>query len=248
MSATHHTSALEARDLGVRFGDATILHSITLALPRSRWTSIVGPNGAGKSTLLKALMGFVPAHSGKVRIEGLAIPLALRRQLVAYMPQTEQVDWQFPIRVADVVMMGRYGRMSLLRLAGGEDRRAVRQALERVDLWPLRGRQIGSLSGGERKRAFLARTLAQEADVLLLDEPFAGVDIRTERLIIEVLLERRAAGAAVLIATHGLEAIPGFCDQVVLINRTVVAYGETTEVFTQANLLRTFSTSPSSGA
>lgn len=240
-------ACIEVEHLSVAYGGVPALVEASLRVEAGSICALVGMNGAGKSTLLKALMGFVAAHSGQVKIEGLSIPLALRRQLVAYMPQTEQVDWQFPIRVADVVMMGRYGRMSLLRLAGAEDRRAVRQALERVDLWPLRGRQIGSLSGGERKRAFLARTLAQEADVLLLDEPFAGVDIRTERLIIEVLLERRAAGAAVLIATHGLEAIPDFCDQVVLINRTVVAYGDTSEVFTKANLLRTFSTSPSSG-
>ena len=158
------------------------------------------------------------------------------------------MDWQFPIRVWDVVMMGRYGSMNLLRWPGGDDRQRVQAALERVDLWPLRERQIGALSGGQRKRAFLARALAQGAGVLLLDESFSGVDINTERLIIDLLIELREQGATVLIATHDLESIPSFCDRVVLINRTVLAYGDTSEVFTQANLLRTFTAAPSSSA
>jgi manganese transport system ATP-binding protein len=202
-------------------------------------------NGAGKSTLFKALMGFVTPARGSIRIDGLSVREAQRRQVIAYVPQTEQVDWQFPISVWDVVLMGRYGRMNLLRWPAAVDRAATAEALRQVDLLPLRRRQIGALSGGQRKRAFLARAMAQEAGVLLLDEPFTGVDIRTERLIIDRLLELRDRGATVLIATHDLDAIPSFCDSVVLINRTVLAYGETSEVFTQANLLRTFGAAPS---
>jgi manganese transport system ATP-binding protein len=220
----------------------------SLELQAGSICGLVGMNGAGKSTLFKALMGFLRPSSGSIRIAGLSLRQAQRRQLVAYVPQSEQVDWQFPIRVWDVVMMGRYGAMGPLRWPAAVDRRRVQRALERVDLWPLRDRQIGSLSGGQRKRAFLARALAQGAGVLLLDEPFSGVDISTERLIIDLLIALRDQGATVLIATHDLESIPSFCDRVVLINRTVLAYGDTSEVFTQANLLRTFSAAPSSTA
>ncbi|MEO1002467.1 MAG: metal ABC transporter ATP-binding protein [Cyanobacteria bacterium J06638_7] len=214
---------------------------VSLELRSGSICALVGMNGAGKSTLFKALMGFLKPSAGSIRIGGLGLHQAQRRQLVAYVPQSEQVDWQFPIRVWDVVMMGRYGGMGLLRWPSADDRHQVRRALERVDLWDLRERQIGALSGGQRKRAFLARALAQGALVLLLDEPLSGVDISTERLIIDLLIERRGLGATVLLATHDLESIPTFCDRVVLINRTVLAYGDTSEVFTQANLLRTFS-------
>jgi manganese transport system ATP-binding protein len=221
---------------------------VTLALGGGSICGLVGMNGAGKSTLFKALMGFLKPLRGTIRIAGCSVGQAQRRQLVAYVPQSEQVDWQFPIRVWDVVMMGRYGGMGPLRWPSAQDRQRVQQALDQVDLWPLRDRQIGALSGGQRKRVFLARALAQGAEVLLLDEPFSGVDINTERLIIDLLIERRQQGACVLIATHDLESIPSFCDRVVLINRTVLAYGDTSEVFTQANLLRTFSSSPSPAA
>jgi manganese transport system ATP-binding protein len=155
-------------------------------------------------------------------------------------PQAESVDWNFPINVADVVMMGRYGSMNLLRIPRRSDHQAVRDSLERVELWPLQQRQIGELSGGQRKRAFLARALAQGASVLLLDEPFAGVDIRTEKLMIELFQQFRREGRTLLISTHDMAHVTGFCDQVVLINKTVLAYGETSEVFTQENLARTF--------
>jgi manganese transport system ATP-binding protein len=155
-------------------------------------------------------------------------------------PQSEGIDCNFPISVWDVVMMGRYGRMNLLRWPSASDRQAVREALRRVELAELQERPIGALSGGQRKRALLARAIAQQGRLLLLDEPFTGVDRRSERLIIDQLRELRQAGATVLIATHDLDAIPGFCDQVVLLNRRVLASGPTAAVFTQANLLRTF--------
>ena len=234
--------------LTVGYNGRPAVVDVTLELQSGSICGLVGMNGAGKSTLFKALMGFLQPSSGSIRIAGCGLRQAQRRQMVAYVPQSEQVDWQFPIRVWDVVMMGRYGSMNLLRWPGGDDRRRVRRALERVDLWSLRERQIGALSGGQRKRAFLARALAQGAGVLLLDEPFSGVDINTERLIIDLLIELRDQGATVLIATHDLESIPSFCDRVVLINRTVLAYGDTSEVFTQANLLRTFTAAPSPSA
>jgi manganese/iron transport system ATP-binding protein len=163
---------------------------------------------------------------------------------VGYVPQDEQVPWDFPLRLWDVVMMGRYGRMGLLRWPSAADRHSVRDALARLELAPLAERPITSLSGGQRKRALLARALAQQARLLLLDEPFTGVDRRSERLIIEQLQAFRADGGSVLIATHDLDAIPGFCDQVLLLNRRVLAFGPTADVFTQANLLRTFGAAP----
>ncbi|MCP9826580.1 metal ABC transporter ATP-binding protein, partial [Synechococcus sp. EJ6-Ellesmere] len=161
-------------------------------------------------------------------------------QAVAYVPQTESVDWNFPINVYEVVMMGRYGAMNVLRIPRPADRNAVREALERVELWPLRDRQIGALSGGQRKRAFVARALAQGASVMLLDEPFTGVDIRTEKLMIELFQQFRHEGRTLMISTHDLSHVTTFCDQVVLINKTVLAYGDTASVFTSENLALTF--------
>ncbi len=156
------------------------------------------------------------------------------------MPQSEEVDWNFPVSVHDVVMMGRYGYMNILRIPKAKDKRVVRESLERVEMWSMRDRQIGELSGGQKKRAFFARALAQQGTVLLLDEPFTGVDIKTEKTMIDLLLELREQGQTILISPHDLASITTFCDQVVLINRTILAYGETSEVFTEENLTRTF--------
>jgi manganese transport system ATP-binding protein len=197
-------------------------------------------NGAGKSTLFKAVMGFVKPSSGRVLINGLPIRRVQQQNLVAYVPQAEEVDWNFPVSVFDVVMMGRYGYLNFLRIPRPQDHRIVRESLERVKLWDLRDRQIGELSGGQKKRAFFARALAQQGTVLLLDEPFAGVDVKTEKMMIHLLMELREAGHTILVSTHDLASITTFCDQVVLINRTILAYGETSEVFTEENISRTF--------
>jgi manganese transport system ATP-binding protein len=239
-AAAGQAPGIAVDNLTVGYNGRPAVVDVSLELSSGSICALVGMNGSGKSTLFKALMGFLQPSRGRIRIAGCDLRQARRRQLVAYVPQSEQVDWDFPIRVWDVVMMGRYGSMGPLRWPSADDRRQVQRALERVDLWDLRERQIGSLSGGQRKRAFLARALAQGGQVLLLDEPFSGVDIGTERLIIDLLIERRDQGATVLLATHDLESVPSFCDRVVLINRTVLAYGDTSEVFTQANLLRTF--------
>ena len=233
---------LEVSGLSVSYGAEPVLVDVDVELLPGSICALVGMNGAGKSTLFQALMGFLQPLQGRIRIDGLQVAQAQRQQRLAYVPQGDQVDWQFPVRIWDVVMMGRYGSMNLLRWPSRSDRQRVREALQRVDLLPLANRQIGSLSGGQRKRAFLARALCQEAKLLLLDEPFTGVDRPTENLIIQVLLELRQRGATVLIATHDLEAIPRFCDQVVLLHRTVVASGPTEEVFTQSNLRLTFGT------
>ncbi|MDX6767854.1 MAG: manganese/iron ABC transporter ATP-binding protein [Candidatus Methylacidiphilales bacterium] len=218
----------------------TALYDATFRLETGVICALVGVNGSGKSTLFKAIVGFVRPTEGEVTIGGLSVPQACRRNLLAYVPQAEEVDWSFPVLVRDVVMMGRYGHMNFLRIPRAADREAVRRSLERVGLEGLQDRQIGELSGGQKKRVFLARALAQEAKVILLDEPFTGVDVKTEISIIEVLRELRASGHIILVSTHNLGSVPEFCDQVVLINRTVLAHGPTVEVFTAENLGRAF--------
>ncbi|ODT11093.1 MAG: manganese/iron transporter ATP-binding protein, partial [Kaistia sp. SCN 65-12] len=165
---------------------------------------------------------------------------ALRRNLIAYVPQAEEVDWTFPVLVEDVVMMGRYGHMGMMRIAKAADHEAVATALERVDMGAFRKRQIGELSGGQKKRVFLARALAQDSRVILLDEPFTGVDVKTEDQIIALLRELRAEGRVMLVSTHNLGSVPEFCDRTILIKGTVLAHGPTAETFTQENLQRAF--------
>jgi len=202
--------------------------------------ALVGVNGSGKSTLFKSIMGFVNPTAGRVRINGMPVKESLKKHLVAYVPQSEDVDWQFPVSVWDVVMMGRYGAMNFMRIPRAADKRLVEESLRRVSMWEFRDRQIGELSGGQKKRVFLARALAQGGRVILLDEPFTGVDVKTEEAIIGLLHELRKSGAIIFVSTHNLGSVPEFCDQVVLINRTVLAYGPTAEVFTAQNLAAAF--------
>lgn len=185
-------------------------------------------------------MGFVRLASGEISVLGLPAREALRRKLIAYVPQSEDVDWDFPVLVKDVVMMGRYGHMNWFRRPDRADRNAVDEALSRVGMSELRERQIGELSGGQKKRVFLARALAQDARVILLDEPFTGVDVTTEDAIIELLGQLRREGRVILVSTHNLGSVPEFCDRAVLINRTVLASGPTAQVFTRANLEAAF--------
>ena len=181
-------------------------------------------------------MGFVSLAKGSVEVLGISAQKALKRNQVAYVPQSEDIDWNFPVLVKDVVMMGRYGHMGLLRLASKQDHQKVDLALTRVGMSAFKHRQIGELSGGQKKRVFLARALAQESQVILLDEPFTGVDVQTEEQIMELLQELRLAGNIILVSTHNLGSVPAFCDRAVLINRTVLASGTTDKVFTQDNL------------
>lgn len=231
---------IEVEQLCVDYNGVVALHEASLRLPAGCICGLVGMNGAGKSTLFKALTGFVRPSRGSIRINGVPVLQAQRDQAVAYVPQNEGIDCSFPISVWEVVMMGRYGGMNLLRLPRPSDRLAVRDALQRVELLDLRDRPIGALSGGQRKRTFIARAIAQRASVLLLDEPFNGVDVRTERLMAELFLQFRQEGRTILISTHDLSHVRNFCDLVVLINKTVLAYGQTSEVFTPENLARTF--------
>ncbi len=233
---------------GLRVDDVTVtyrnghtaLRQASFDIPAGTITALVGVNGSGKSTLFKAIMGFVRPAQGSVAVLGLPVRQALKRKLVAYVPQSEDVDWNFPVLVEDVVLMGRYGHMGLLRRARPADHAAVDQALERVGMSALRKRQIGELSGGQKKRVFLARALAQDARVILLDEPFTGVDVTTEEAIIQLLGLLRAEGRVMLVSTHNLGSVPEFCDRAVLLNRTVLAHGPTAQVFTRDNLQLTF--------
>ncbi len=218
----------------------TAVTDASFAIPRGSITALVGINGSGKSTLFKAVMGFVPLTTGRVSVLGMPNSEALKRNLVAYVPQAEEVDWTFPVLVEDVVMMGRYGHMGWLRRERPVDRAKVDEALARVGLSELRHRQIGELSGGQKKRVFLARALAQEGQVILLDEPFTGVDVKTEADIVKLMQELRAEGRVLLVSTHNLGSVPEYCDRTILINRAILAEGRTDEVFTARNLERAF--------
>ena len=194
-----------ARDVTVTYRSGlTALRHASFQIPRGTVTALVGVNGAGKSTLFKAIMGFVPVARGEIRLLGMTVREALRRNLVAYVPQSEEVDWTFPVLVEDVVMMGRYGHMGFLRRPAPADRAAVETALARVGMQDYRLRQIGELSGGQKKRVFLARALAQDGRVILLHEPFTGVDVKTEEQIVALLGELRAEGRVMLVSTHNL--------------------------------------------
>ncbi|MBP2167818.1 manganese/iron transport system ATP-binding protein [Erwinia toletana] len=218
----------------------TALSDASFELNAGSLCALIGVNGSGKSTLFKSIMGLVKPASGKVTINQQPVAKALRSNLIAYVPQTEEVDWNFPVLVNDVVMMGRYGKMSFLRIPSAEDKHLVDQALDRVGMLHLRNRQIGELSGGQRKRVFLARALAQQGKILLLDEPFTGVDVQTENAIVDMLKALRDEGHLLLVSTHNLSSVPSFCDRVVMINRTVIAAGPTATTFTHDNLQRTF--------
>ena len=234
-------SGLKLDNVSVAYRNGhTALKHASFEIPKGTITALVGVNGAGKSTLFKAIMGFVSLAEGSVEILGLPARTALKKNLVAYVPQSEEVDWDFPVLVEDVVMMGRYGHMNFLRIPSRRDHDMVTQALKRVNMEEYRKRQIGELSGGQRKRVFLARALAQEGQVILLDEPFTGVDVNTEEQIVELLKALRDEGRVMLVSTHNLGSVPDFCDRTVFVKGTVLAYGKTEDTFNEANLQQAF--------
>lgn len=234
-------SGLEVNNISVTYKNGhTALRDASFTLPKGSITALVGINGSGKSTLFKSIMGFVSLAKGSVEILGMPVKQALKKNLVAYVPQSEEIDWNFPVLVEDVVMMGRYGHMNMLRIPKKVDHDEVAAALDRVNMGEFRQRQIGELSGGQKKRVFLARALAQKGQIILLDEPFTGVDVKTEDQIMDLLKELRDEGKVVLVSTHNLGSVPEFCDRTVLINRTILASGTTDEVFTQENLQQAF--------
>lgn len=234
-------SSIDVQDVTVRYNNGhTAIYDVNFNLSGGTTCALVGVNGSGKSTLFKSLMGLVKPQKGKVKLCGLPIEQALKKNLVSYVPQSEDVDWQFPVSVYDVVMMGRYGYMNFLRIPKSIDKQKVQEAMDRVSIGHLAKRQIGELSGGQKKRVFLARALAQQSKIILLDEPFTGVDVKTENAIVDLLSQLREEGHLILVSTHNLGSVPDFCDQVVMINRTVLAAGSTETTFNQENLERVF--------
>ena len=229
--------ALDVRGLTVSYHEKPVLRSVSFQTPAGELLAVVGPNGAGKSTLLKATLGLIPCVAGEVYVYGK--PLDGNRLAVAYVPQTESVDWDFPITAAEVVMMGRYGHLGYFGRPSGKDRRLALQCLETVSMAEFADRHIGQLSGGQQQRIFLARALAQEATILLLDEPMAGVDARTEEAIFELMRRFSEEGKTLVVVHHNLEALDHF-DSALLLNQSVIAHGPVSEAVTSENLLRAY--------
>lgn len=230
--------SLEIHDMTVAYHKRPVLYGIDLVVPGGKLVGVVGPNGAGKTTMIKACLGLLPLSSGWVKYFGQTYKESKSR--VGYVPQRESVDWDFPVNVSDVVLMGRYGKTSLFRRPTRKDRAIVRECLDKVKMLPYADRQISNLSGGQQQRVFLARALAQESDVYFMDEPFAGVDAATETAIIELLHEMRDQGKTIIVVHHDLPTAKEYFDMLLLLNMRVVAFGDTEEVFTSELLQRTY--------
>ena len=229
---------LEIDGATVSYGARPVLQDLSFQVPHGARVAVVGPNGAGKSTLFKALVGLLPLQSGQIRIHGQS--LGTHQDCVAYVPQREEVDWRFPVTVTDVVMMGRFGRRGWLKRPTLADRQAVAHGLEQMGIADLAGRGIGELSGGQQQRVFLARALAQEPHILLMDEPFTGVDATTQEATLQLLDDLSAAQVTVMVSTHDLSLASQRFDLVLLINRQLIAYGPPEQVFTSQTISRAF--------
>ena len=226
------------QDLTVAYHRKPVLWDIDLVIPEGQLVAIIGPNGAGKTTLIKATLDLVPRASGRVMIYGK--PYEQQRHMVGYVPQRESVDWDFPVNALDVVTMGRYRKVGWCLPVGRDHKKRALEALEKVDMAAYARRQISHLSGGQQQRVFLARALAQDAQIYLMDEPFAGVDVATERAIVALLKELKAEGKTCLVVHHDLQTVPTYFDYVVLINMRLVAHGPTQQIFTEENLRKTY--------
>jgi manganese/zinc/iron transport system ATP- binding protein len=229
---------LEIHDMTIAYHKKPVLWDVDLTVPEGKLIGIVGPNGAGKSTLIKAVMGLVPKASGWIKVYGK--PYDEMRTLVGYVPQRESVDWDFPINVRDVVLMGLYGKIGWIKRPSGEHSRIADESLERVGMQDFAKRQISQLSGGQQQRVFLARALAQDSQIYLMDEPFSGVDAATEKAIIQLLGDLRSRGKTVMVVHHDLQTIPEYFDWVIMLNMRIVAAGPVSQVFTNENLHRTY--------
>lgn len=227
-------SACRAAGLSVAYRADPVLENVNMTVPDGAFMGIVGPNGAGKSTLIKAMLGLVPTLTGEASFFGQ--PLDRVRRRVGYMPQSTSVDWDFPTTVLNVVTMGTYGRLGWFVRPGRRERTDAREALERTGIPELADRQIGALSGGQKQRVFLARMLVAQPDLLVMDEPFAGIDARSQNAILEVLLDLRSRGHSLLMVHHDLAGVAKVCDHVTLLNRHVIASGPTDVVYTRENI------------
>ncbi len=230
--------ALQVHQLTVNYDKTPVLWDISLSIPQGVLVGVIGPNGAGKSTLVKTALGLVKPISGKIEFFGKSLKKV--RQKVAYVPQRETVDWDFPITVRDLVLMGRYGRLGLLHWPRDADRAAAEHYLEVVDMLNYAHRQISQLSGGQQQRVFIARALLQEADIYFMDEPFAGVDLATETILIQLLKQLRSKGKTVFVIHHDLSTMEKYFDWVIMLNMRLVACGEVQHVFNPHNLNSTY--------
>lgn len=235
---TREPARLDIDQVRIAYNGVPVLDALSFQVPHGAQVAVVGPNGAGKSTLFKALVGLLPLQAGRILVHGQ--PLGSHKDCVAYVPQREEVDWRFPVTVADVVMMGRYGRQGLLGRASRADHSAVMQALTQLGIADLAQRSIGELSGGQQQRVFLARALAQEPHILLMDEPFTGIDVTTQEAVLGVLDHIRRDNVTVLVSTHDLTLAAQRFDRVLLLNRRLIAYGTAEEVFTPAHISTAF--------
>lgn len=231
-------NAIEVEDLTVAYGEKPVLWDVDITVPSGVLMAIIGPNGAGKTTLIKAILNLVDTAAGRVMIYGR--PYSGQRRLVGYVPQRGSVDWDFPTNVKDVVMMGRYGALGWMKRPGKKELEMALDALEKVGMAGYAERQISQLSGGQQQRVFLARALVQDASVYLMDEPFQGVDATTERAIVTLLQELRAAGKTVVVVHHDLQTVPEYFDWTALLNVRIIASGPVEEVFTEENLRLTY--------
>ncbi len=238
MNAAKPNHVLEIEDLTVAYAAKPVLWDVDLNIPEGCLAAIVGPNGAGKTTLIKAALGLIPTASGRVRFFPAQGGQSARR--IAYVPQSGSVDWDFPATALDVVLMGRYGQLGWIRRPGRLDHEIARETLDKVGMLDFASRQISQLSGGQQQRVFLARALAQQADLYLMDEPFKGVDARTERAIILLLQDLQALGKTVVAVHHDLQTVPEYFDWVALLNIQVIAAGPVEEAFTRENLHRAY--------
>lgn len=236
----NQTYAIEIKDLAIHYSNTIALEKTNINIPFKTFSGVIGMNGAGKSTLFKAIIGLARPASGEIAICGKTPKQAQKLGLVAYLPQNELVDWDFPISVYDVVMMGRFGTQNIFRMPKPLDHEKVKEALVKVGMYEFRDRQIGELSGGQKKRVFVARALAQEAEILLLDEPFAGVDAKSEKALTMLLVALKEEGKTIILSTHELTSLSEYCDYVALVKNTVIAYGPTAEVFTEDLVSQTF--------
>jgi manganese/zinc/iron transport system ATP- binding protein len=235
---TEEPYPIQIHDMTIAYHRKPVLWDVDLDIPEGKLVGIIGPNGAGKSTMIKALMDLVPKASGWVKV--YSEPYKRMRHLIGYVPQRESVDWDFPISALEVVMMGRYGHVGWIKRLRSQDRRISAEALEKVGMGEYKDRQISQLSGGQQQRVFLARALAQDARIYLMDEPFAGVDAATERAIIDILIELRTQQKTILVVHHDLQTVTNYFDWVIMLNMRVVAFGPTAEVFTDENLQKTY--------
>ena len=230
--------AIEIEGLSVSYDRKRVLSNVYLRIEEGKLIGVLGPNGAGKSTLFKSILGLTENYTGNITIFGKPVKENLKR--VAYVPQRDEVDWTFPATVRDIVQMGRFPKKTLLQQLNAEDHQKVHDAMEELSILNLADRQIGALSGGQQQRVFLARALCQEAEILFLDEPFAGVDITTEEHIIRVLRKLSQSGKTLLVVHHDLSTVRNYFEQVILINQRLVAYGDLDKAFTQENLSKTY--------